>query len=291
MLSTYQLLHLSRMNDPKEEVLVQNRGNDIDSIDEDDSPFLSVKDSDSSEEADANIEAGSTKPCKIKACNIKACKIEAGNVEADDSPLLRDSEADDQPEEVFNPRNTSSESDGNIEAGNDNADNTEADDDSVGKDENSGEDANVEDSFDGIIDGIEEALEASEVLLEELEGSFKESSPVPPPQESVLNWTLDDTPVKEDEKPEEDIETNDGVVEDDDNKDDDSTEEDGIRIYYLDDKIDEKDKIEEEDDLEEGNKIKEEEFKNLDGKAKLNVLRKYKTFREWREYLDSVWSR
>ena len=92
------------MNDSKEEVLVQNRGNDIDSIDEDDSPFLSVKDSDSSEEADANIEAGNTKPCKIKACNIKACKIEAGNVEADDSPLLRDSEADDQPQEVFNPR-------------------------------------------------------------------------------------------------------------------------------------------------------------------------------------------
>ena len=290
MLSTYQLLHLSRMNDPKEEVLVQNRGNDIDSIDEDDSPFLSVKDSDSSEEADANIEAGNTKPCKIKACNIKACKIEAGNVEADDSPFLEDSEADET--QVFNPRNTSSESDGNIEAGNDNADNTEADDDSVGKDENSGEDANVEDSFDGIIDGIEEALEASEVLLEELEGSFKESSPVPPPQESVLNWTLDDTPVKEDEKTEEnDIETNGIQEEDEDTQDDDSTEEDGIRIYYLDDKIDEKDKIEEEDDLEEGNKIKEEEFKNLDGKAKLNVLRKYKTVSEWREYLDSVWSR
>ena len=290
MLSTYQLLHLSRMNDPKEEVLVQNRGNDIDSIDEDDSPFLSVKDSDSSEEADANIEAGNTKPCKIKACNIKACKIEAGNVEADDSPLLRDSEADDQPEEVFNPRNTSSESDGNIEASNDNADNTEADDDSVGKDENSGEDANVEDSFDGIIDGIEEALEASEVLLEELEGSFKESSPVPPPQESVLNWTLDDTPVKEDEKPEEDIETDDGIVEDDGTKDDDSTEEDGIRIYYLDDKIDEKDKIEEEEDLEEINEMKED-HKLEEFKAKLNVLRKYKTLSEWREYLDSVWSR
>ena len=279
MLSTYQLLHLSRMNDPKEEVLLQNRDNDIDSIDEDDSPFLSVKDSDSSEEADANIEAGNTKPCKIKACNIKACKIEAGNVEADD-----------QPEEVFNPRNTSSESDGNIEAGNDNADNTEADDDSVGKDENSGEDANVEDSFDGIIDGIEEALEASEVLLEELEGSFKESSPVPPPQESVLNWTLDDTPVKEDEKPEEDIETDDGIVEDDGTKDDDSTEEDGIRIYYLDDKIDEKDKIEEEDDLQGINEIKEDD-KLEEYKAKLNVLRKYKTFSEWREYLDSVWSR
>ena len=278
MLSTYQLLHLSRMNDPKEEVLVQNRGNDIDSIDEDDSPFLSVKDSDSSEEADANIEAGNTKPCKIKACNIKACKIEAGNVEADD-----------QPEEVFNPRNTSSESDGNIEAGNDNADNTEADDDSVGKDENSGEDANVEDSFDGIIDGIEEALEASEVLLEELEGSFKESSPVPPPQESVLNWTLDDTPVKEDEKPEEDIETDDGIVEDDGTKDDDSTEEDGIRIYYLDDKIDEKDKIEEEDDLQGINEIKEDD-KLEEYKAKLNVLRKYKTLSEWREYLDSAWS-
>ena len=280
MLSTYQLLHLSRMNDPKEEVLLQNRDNDIDSIDEDDSPFLSVKDSDSSEEADANIEAGNTKPCKIKACNIKACKIEAGNVEADD-----------QPEEVFNPRNTSSESDGNIEAGNDNAEIIEADDKSVGKDENSGADANVEDSFDGIIDGIEEALEASEVLLEELEGSFKESSPVPPPQESVLNWTLDDTPVKEDEKPEEDIETNGIQEEDEDTQDDDSTEEDGIRIYYLDDKIDEKDKIEEEDDLEGGNKIKEEQFKNMDGKAKLNVLRKYKTFSEWREYLDSVWSR
>ena len=278
------------MNNPKEEVLVQNRGNDIDSIDEDDSPFLSVKDSDSSEEADANIEAGNTKPCKIKACNIKACKIEAGNVEADDSPLLRDSEADDQPEEVFNPRNTSSESDGNIEAGNDNADNTEADDDSVGKDENSGEDANVEDSFDGIIDGIEEALEASEVLLEELEGSFKESSPVPPPQESVLNWTLDDTPVKEDEKLEEDIETDDGIVEDDGTKDDDSTEEDGIRIYYLDDKIDEKDKIEEEDDLQGINEIKEDD-KLEEYKAKLNVLRKYKTLSEWREYLDSVWSR
>ena len=279
MLSTYQLLQLSRMNNPKEEVLLQNRDNDIDSIDEDDSPFLSVKDSDSSEEADANIEAGNTKPCKIKACNIKACKIEAGNVEADD-----------QPEEVFNPRNTSSESDGNIEASNDNADNTEADDDSVGKDENSGEDANVEDSFDGIIDGIEEALEASEVLLEELEGSFKESSPVPPPQESVLNWTLDDTPVKEDEKPEEDIETDDGIVEDDDTKDDDSTEEDGIRIYYLDDKIDEKDKIEEEDDLQGINEIKEDD-KLEEYKAKLNVLRKYKTFSEWREYLDSVWSR
>ena len=290
MLSTYQLLHLSRMNDPKEEVLVQNRGNDIDSIDEDDSPFLSVKDSDSSEEADANIEAGNTKPCKIKACNIKACKIEAGNVEADDSPLLRDSEADDQPEEVFNPRNTSSESDGNIEAGNDNAEIIEADDKSVGKDENSGEDANVEDSFDGIIDGIEEALEASEVLLEELEGSFKESSPVPPPQESVLNWTLDDTPVKEDEKLEEDIETDDGIVEDDGTKDDDSTEEDGIRIYYLDDKIDEKDKIEEEDDLQGINEIKEDD-KLEEYKAKLNVLRKYKTFSEWREYLDSVWSR
>ena len=289
MLSTYQLLHLSRMNDPKEEVLVQNRGNDIDSIDEDDSPFLSVKDSDSSEEADANIEAGNTKPCKIKACNIKACKIEAGNVEADEGPLLRDSEADDQPEEVFNPRNTSSESDGNIEAGNDNADNTKTDDDSVGKDENSGDDANVEDSFDGIIDGIEEALEASEVLLEELEGSFKESSPVPP-QESVLNWTLDDTPVKEDEKPEEDIETDDGIVEDDGTKDDDSTEEDGIRIYYLDDKIDEKDKIEEEEDLEEINEMKED-HKLEEFKAKLNVLRKYKTLSEWREYLDSVWSR
>jgi len=289
MLSTYQLLHLSRMNDPKKEVLVQNRGNDIDSIDEDDSPFLSVKDSDSSEEADANIEAGNTKPCKIKACNIKACKIEAGNVEADEGPLLRDSEADDQPEEVFNPRNTSSESDGNIEAGNDNADIIEADDDSVGKDENSGEDANVEDSFDGIIDGIEEALEASEVLLEELEGSFKESSPVPP-QESVLNWTLDDTPVKEDEKPEEDIETDDGIVEDDGTKDDDSTEEDGIRIYYLDDKIDEKDKIEEEEDLEEINEMKED-HKLEEFKAKLNVLRKYKTLSEWREYLDSVWSR
>ena len=290
MLSTYQLLHLSRMNDPKEEVLLQNRDNDIDSIDEDDSPFLSVKDSDSSEEADANIEAGNTKPCKIKACNIKACKIEAGNVEADDSPLLRDSEADDQPEEVFNPRNTSSESDGNIEAGNDNAEIIEADDKSVGKDENSGEDANVEDSFDGIIDGIEEALEASEVLLEELEGSFKESSPVPPPQESVLNWTLDDTPVKEDEKLEEDIETDDGIVEDDGTKDDDSTEEDGIRIYYLDDKIDEKDKIEEEDDLQGINEIKEDD-KLEEYKAKLNVLRKYKTFREWKEYLDSVWSR
>ena len=290
MLSTYQLLHLSRMNDPKkEEVLVQNRGNDIDSIDEDDSPFLSVKDSDISEEADANIEAGNTKPCKIKACNIKACKIEAGNVEADDSPFLVDSEVDET--QVFNPRNTSSESDGNIEAGNDNAEIIEADDKSVGKDENSGEDANVEDSFDGIIDGIEEALEASEVLLEELEGSFKESSPVPPPQESVLNWTLDDTPVKEDEKPEEDIETNGIQEEDEDTQDDDSTEEDGIRIYYLDDKIDEKDKIEEEDDLEGGNKIKEEQFKNMDGKAKLNVLRKYKTFSEWREYLDSVWSR
>ena len=250
------------MNDPKEEVLVQNRGNDIDSIDEDDSPFLSVKDSDISEEADANIEAGNTKPCKIKACNIKACKIEAGNVEADDSPFLVDSEADET--QVFNPRNTSSESDGNIEASNDNADNTEADDDSVGKDENSGEDANVEDSFDGIIDGIEEALEASEVLLEELEGSFKESSPVPPPQESVLNWTLDDTTVKEDEKTEEnDIETNGIQEEDEDTQDDDSTEEDGIRIYYLDDKIDEKDKIEEEDDLEGGNKIKEEQFKNM----------------------------
>ena len=290
MLSTYQLLQLSRMNNPKEEVLLQNRDKHIDSIDEDDSPFLSVKDSDSSEEADANIEAGNTnKACNIKACNIKACKIEAGNVVADDSPFLEDSEADET--QVFNPRNTSSESDGNIEAGNDNADNTEADDNSVGKDENSGEAANVEDSFDGIIDGIEEALEASEVLLEELEGSFKESSPVPPPQESVLNWTLDDTHVKEDEKPEEDIETDDGIVEDDDTKDDDSTEEDGIRIYYLDDKIDEKDKIEEEDNLEGGNKIKEEQFKNMGGKAKLNVLRKYKTLSEWREYLDSVWSR
>ena len=287
MLSTYQLLRLSRMNDSKEEVLVQNRGNDIDSIDEDDSPFLSVKDSDSSEEADANIEAGNTnKACNIKACNIKACKIEARNVEADDSPFLEDSEADET--QVFNPRNTSSESDGNIEAGNDNADNTEADDDSVEKDENSGDDANVEDSFDGIIDGIEEALEASEVLLEELEGSFKESSPVPP-QESVLNWTLDDTPVKEDEKPEEDIETDDGIVEDDGTKDDDSTEEDGIRIYYLDDKIDEKDKIEEEEDLEEINEMKED-HKLEEFKAKLNVLRKYKTLSEWREYLDSVWS-
>merc|ERR1712062_329070 len=95
MLSTYQLLRLSRMNDSKEVVLVQNRGNDIDSIDEDESPFLSVKDSDRSEEADANIEAGNTnKACNIKACNIKACKIEAGNVEADDSPFLEDSEAD-----------------------------------------------------------------------------------------------------------------------------------------------------------------------------------------------------
>ena len=38
------------MNNPKEEVLLQNRDNDIDSIDEDDSPFLSVKDSDSSDQ-------------------------------------------------------------------------------------------------------------------------------------------------------------------------------------------------------------------------------------------------
>ena len=274
-----KLSNFASMNDPKEEVFVFNKDEDIDvydSIDEDENSEV-----DDTTEADT-IEADTTETDIIEVVNIKDDNIEVINVEDDKIEVVTIED--------------------NSYSGEDDKD-----------DDNSGEDANVkDDDNDGNIivtchvevnDNIKDDSfihnkieEAREALLDQMEDYFKESSP--PPQESVLNWTLDgDETIKE--NTEDDIETDVSFEDDDisnDTQDDDSTEENGIRIYYLDDKIDEKDKIEEDDEVKEVDEIEEndkiEAFKNMnDSKAKLNILRKYKTLCEWKEYLDSALSR
>ena len=279
-----KLSNFASMNDPKEEVFVFNKDEDIDvydSIDEEDNSEVDDTTEADTTEADT-IEADTTETDIIEVVNIKDDNIEVINVEDDKIEVVTIED--------------------NSYSGEDDKD-----------DDNSGEDANVkDDDNDGNIivtghmevnDNIKDDSfihnkieEAREALLDQMEDYFKESSP--PPQESVLNWTLDgDETIKE--NTEDDIETDVRIEDDDisnDTQDDDSTEENGIRIYYLDDKIDEKDKIEEDDEVKEVDEIEEndkiEAFKNMnDGKAKLNILRKYKTLCEWKEYLDSALSR
>ena len=274
-----KLSNFASMNDPKEEVFVFNKDEDIDvydSIDEDDNS-----------EVDDTTEADTTETDIIEVVNIKDDNIEVINVEDDNIEVVTIEDND----------NSNSGEDDNVEN-----DVNSGEDDNVKDDDNDGNiivtghmevnDNIKDDSF--IHNKIEEAREA---LLDQMEDYFKESSP--PPQESVLNLTLDgDETIKE--NTDDDIETDDSIEDDDDlsndTQDDDSTEENGIRIYYLDDKIDEKDKIEEDDEVKEVDEIEEndkiEAFKNMDdSKAKLNILRKYKTLCEWKEYLDSALSR